>query len=277
MCSLNQIGWSRIYSQFPRKSREEEEEDGEKEGEEQPGEKKHKKEKKTKTKKQKMQSEVTHLYLDINAHPCRAVEMVVGMIGSKVERHYLDLLANDQYSKEYLELNPLHRVPFLVDGDLKLGESRTIMRYLADRDLPPNNTLYPRADLRQRAKIDEILDLDSGTLCTLVYDVFKPKFFGLAEELDKYGEFRFREILDYLDSRLRQNGGKRFLLGDHITIADIGLVASLSVPDICEFDFGTFPRLNEYLQRLSNSIPRYKEINEQAVNKYRDLMRVLQG
>lgn len=217
-----------------------------------------------------------HLYLDPNGPPCRAVEMVVRMIGSKIERHYLDMLANDQFREDYLKLNPLHRVPFLVDGNFELGESRTIMRYLADRDLPQNNTLYPR-DLKQRAKIDEILDIDLGTLCTLVYELFRPRFFGLTEELDKYGERRLCEILDYLENRLKQNGGKKYLFSDHITIADISLVASLSVPDICGYDLSIYPKLDEYLQRLSNSIPHYKEVNEEGLNKYRNLMKTMQG
>lgn len=217
---------------------------------------------------------ITHLYLDTDSHPCRAVEMTATIIGSKAERHYLDLLANDQFSESYLKINPLHRVPFLVEGDLRLGESRTIMRYLADRDLPLNNTLYPH-DLKQRALVDEILELDSGTISPLVYDLFRPKFYGLSDELDKYEEDRLREILNHLEHRLKENGCKNFLLSDHITIADIALVTSLSVPDVCEYDLSIYPRLDGYLQRLSAAIPRYKEINEGGLNKYRSLMKLL--
>lgn len=68
--------------------------------------------------------------------------MVARMVGSEIVRHYLNILANKQFSEEYLRINPLHRVPFQVDGDLKLGESRTIIRYLADRDLPQPLSTY---------------------------------------------------------------------------------------------------------------------------------------
>lgn len=215
-----------------------------------------------------------HLYLDAYGPPCRAVAMVATMTGSKVERHYLDLLANNQFSEDYLKINPLHKVPFLVDGDLKLGESRTIMRYLADKDLPQDNTLYPH-DLKLRAQVNEILDLDSGTFYTLVYELFRPKFFGLAEKLDKELEAQFKELLEYLVDRLEQNGGEKFLLGDHVTLADIAIVATLSLADICDYDLSMFPKLVEYLQRLESSIPEYKKINQEGVERYRNFVRLM--
>ena len=54
-----------------------------------------------------------------------------------------------------LAVYPFGSIPALVDGDLRLGESNAILRYLAARE--DRDDLYP-ADLRQRARVDQALD-----------------------------------------------------------------------------------------------------------------------
>ena len=56
----------------------------------------------------------------------------------------------------HLAVNPLGGIPALVDGDFRLAESNTILRYLADRF--ERDDLYPR-DPRERATVDWVLDL----------------------------------------------------------------------------------------------------------------------
>jgi glutathione S-transferase len=56
---------------------------------------------------------------------------------------------------EYLALNPFGRIPTLVDGDLVVPESNTILRYLAHRE--GRYDLYPEAP-RERAPVDAALD-----------------------------------------------------------------------------------------------------------------------
>lgn len=43
----------------------------------------------------------------------------------------LDLLRGETRAEEFLHMNPFGRVPFLVDGDLTLGESNAILVHLA--------------------------------------------------------------------------------------------------------------------------------------------------
>src|ERR1700761_4265777 len=56
----------------------------------------------------------------------------------------------------YLEMNPMGRVPTLVDGDFVLWESNSIIRYLA-MQYGATATLYP-ADPKVRASADRWLD-----------------------------------------------------------------------------------------------------------------------
>ena len=55
---------------------------------------------------------------------------------------------------EYIAMNPIKKVPTLIDGDNVIWQSNTILRYLAATH---PTALYP-ADLAQRAKIDSWMD-----------------------------------------------------------------------------------------------------------------------
>jgi glutathione S-transferase len=55
----------------------------------------------------------------------------------------------------YLDRYPFGTIPFLEDGDLELGESNAILRYLANRE--GRDDLYP-ADPSARARVDWALD-----------------------------------------------------------------------------------------------------------------------
>lgn len=208
--------------------------------------------------------------------PCRAVEMAANLAGVTLDRTYVNLFTREHLSDESLKLNPFHRVPFIVDGDLKLNESRAIMGYLVNKYMPKDNTLYPH-DPVERARVDEILQIDIGVFYQAASNLLKPMILGPVKKMDPEKEKDFREILTYFENRLQQNGGKKFMLGDHITIADISLVASFSFPEACEYDISEFKHLTAYIDRLKTSIPKYGEINDGPVNNMRNFIKSKQG
>ena len=55
---------------------------------------------------------------------------------------------------EYAALNPMQKVPTLVDGDTVVWQSNTILRYLANKTRSP---LYP-ADSAQRSQVERWMD-----------------------------------------------------------------------------------------------------------------------
>ena len=86
--------------------------------------------------------------------------MVANLVGVRLNKRFIDLQAGEQYRSEYAAINPRRKVPFYVDQDVRINESRAICAYLANKFLPPNNTLYPHDPIR-RAQVDELLFLDS--------------------------------------------------------------------------------------------------------------------
>lgn len=53
-------------------------------------------------------------------------------IGLEFKSHYVDLMLFEQYSDEFLAINPLGQVPVLRAGDVLLSESSLINEYLAE-------------------------------------------------------------------------------------------------------------------------------------------------
>jgi glutathione S-transferase len=119
---------------------------------------------------------------------------------------------------EYLRLNPNGTVPTLIDGDLVIWESNTIVRYLCNRFGP--TTLYP-ADAARRALAERWMDWQLG--CVAVE--FVPMYRALVRERRGAGEVeaarqRTARLLAMLDAALAQ---REYLDGSEFTVADIAL------------------------------------------------------
>lgn len=67
-----------------------------------------------------------------------------------MERQYIHLANGDQKTDAYRDINPQGLVPFLVDDDLKLGQSLAIIEYLDE--LHPTPPLLP-SDAATRARV----------------------------------------------------------------------------------------------------------------------------
>jgi glutathione S-transferase len=139
--------------------------------------------------------------------PCRRVDMG-GKFGGNKE-------------PAYLAKNPNGVVPTLIDGDVVVWESNTILRYLSNRF--EACALYP-VDYVQRAWVERWMDWQLSTLGpanTLLFQsiVRTPLDQRRPELIDGYRE-RNAALFAVLDHAL---DGRDYLAGDSLTLADIAL------------------------------------------------------
>jgi glutathione S-transferase len=73
------------------------------------------------------------LYWNLGSQPARSVKCLIDLGKLDVKYVNLDVIKNETRSKEYLSLNPLGKIPFLLDGDLKISESNAILVYLCEK------------------------------------------------------------------------------------------------------------------------------------------------
>ena len=132
-------------------------------------------------------------------------------------RHKMVLMNGDQFTPEYLALNPNAQVPTLVHDGKVIRESAIICSYLDD--IAANNPLKP-ADPLARAHMQEWLKLfdDRGYEATAVIN-FLTKF-RLAESIEKLEE-RWKSVTN-IDRLYRQQSVVREAMNSPYVIRAIG-------------------------------------------------------
>jgi glutathione S-transferase len=128
--------------------------------------------------------------------------------------------------QEYLKINPLGKIPTLVDGDLTLGDSKVICRYL--ENAYPETALYPQ-DTAERAMADWYEDLCGGAVAEMAAGIFFQRFmrpFAFKQEPDEVLvaniiDKRLPPMLDYLESQLPAEG---WVFGD-FSMADLSIAS----------------------------------------------------
>ena len=132
---------------------------------------------------------------------------------------------------EYTALNPRQKIPLLQDGDFCIGESAAIVAYLSRTYSSRERALIPEKQRDYAAWLEWcffiVTELDSTSLYVMrrhSADALGP-IYGIAPEVvAKAGEY-FREQLRHVEAALTD--GRKYLMGDHFTSADILLTTCL--------------------------------------------------
>lgn len=150
-------------------------------------------------------------------------------LGIPYEFVHLDLAAGEHKQPAYLAINPMGKVPAIVDGDFKLWESGAILLYLAEKYGPP-------LTLEQRSEINQWILFANATLGI-----------GIFVETSRAKEMPV--LFPPLNERFSQHP---YLLGDEFTVADVAVGSILAyMPLMLKLDFADYPGIKGYLERIT--------------------------
>lgn len=126
---------------------------------------------------------------------------------------------NNTQDAAYLKLNPNGKVPTLVDGDVVIWESNTILRYLASKN--GKTTLYP-TDLAKRTEVERWMDWLLASLNYHYVQVFKDSKKPEAERAATFAADA-KELAAQLSILEGALAGKAWVAGNDFTLADVAL------------------------------------------------------
>ncbi|XP_053679533.1 glutathione S-transferase 1-like [Anopheles nili] len=201
------------------------------------------------------------LYYNIISPPCRVVLLFAKWLKLELNLIELDVLKREHYKPEFLKLNPQHYIPTLVDGDVVVWESSAILIYLAEK-YAQDDTLYPK-DIAQRAKVNQRLFYDIGTLMRSVTAYYHPILMGGEGKLED-----FKKVEDAVAVLDRFLNGSRWAAGEHITVADFATAVTIAALDgLLNFDFSVYPNVHRWYEQCKRDLVGYTDITKEATQK----------
>jgi glutathione S-transferase len=176
-------------------------------------------------------------------------------------------LNGDQMQPEYVELNPFHHVPMIVDGDFRLIESLAILDYLETKY--PIPALLPK-ELQALATVKMVQMVSSNELLpkiiTLLFESENsPKYLQAKKHIDTILKF-WEDIL----------GDKSYFGGDNFSLADIVAGTDISMLKGIDIGLSNYPAVNNWLQRLEQrEVWQKTELSLEELEQFKRVFRIL--
>ncbi len=150
-------------------------------------------------------------------------------LGIPYEMVMLDMQAGEHRQPAFLEINPIGKVPAIVDGDFKLWESGAILLYLADQ-------YGGVTTAEQRAALNQWINYANATL--------GPEVFSEAS--------REKALPRHMGMLNQWLGDRPWILGDTFTVADVAVGAMVGyIPLMLRVDLSSYPVVMAYLKRIA--------------------------
>lgn len=173
------------------------------------------------------------------------------------------LVHGGQDADDYRRMNPQGRVPWLIDGEVEIGQSLAIIEWLEEtRPEPP---LLPR-DAARRARARQaaaIIACDVQPLGNLgVLRRLKSQFGADQAATDAWAAHWIEQGFGALETIAIEAGGP-YVMGNAVTVADVCLVPQMYNARRFGVDLAVFPRLVAVDAAL-NALPAFTAARPEA-------------
>jgi glutathione S-transferase len=161
----------------------------------------------------------------------------------------VDMRNKEHKSAEFLKINPMGKIPALVDGDLNVFESMAINYYIADtykKDLLGSTPA-------QKALAMQWSFWASSELQPPVIEIFIQRFFMPEDKRDQNiidnNLKKLPELLKVLDDSL---ANKKYLAGDVFTIGDINTASVMSICPAVGIDLSAYKNISLWTNAIND-------------------------
>ncbi|XP_076815809.1 glutathione S-transferase theta-1-like isoform X1 [Clavelina lepadiformis] len=187
------------------------------------------------------------LYIDMLSQPCRALVIFMKTCKVPFEAVQVAIRKGENRKEPFLKLNPLGKLPVMMDGQFVLTESVAIFRYICRKFSVPEN-IYP-SSLEGQAKVDEYLEWQHMNTRYKAATVFIGELFGRGNvDMDK-AVSDMNQMMDDLEMMFLKN--QEFINGDQVSFADILAACEIVQPMFSGRKvFDDRPRIKSWFERV---------------------------
>jgi glutathione S-transferase len=195
------------------------------------------------------------LYFDHASQPSRAVWTICKFGKLDIELHEKRVIRKDHLDPEILKLNPLKKLPFILDDGFYLSESHSIMKYIFNtRKDKFTQDLYTD-NFKIRAKIDEYLDWHHTNTRRITHYI-SSIMYNNSKNADE--SFKVMEAaLDAINTHFLKED--KYINGiDNISLADISCYCELAQLQLINFDLSKYDRITTWQGKVNQ----FEEVQE---------------
>lgn len=175
----------------------------------------------------------------------RKASIVLEELGLEYEVHKINITKDEQFTSEFVAINPNSKIPAIVDRDAEITvfESGAILIYLAEK----TGKLLP-SETKERFQVIEWLMFQMASVGPMFgqynhFNRYAPEKIPYAIERYKKETLRLYEVLN------KQLADKEFICGAY-SIADIATFPWVAAYEYMELTLDNHPHLQQWVSRM---------------------------
>lgn len=172
----------------------------------------------------------------------------VTLLEKKLEFEPILLKLNgDQFQPSFLELNPFHHIPVLVDGDLKIFESLAILDYL-EAKFPDPSFIAVKAEDIAKMRMIELVTVNELPPISIV---LMKQMLDVAVEEQKIKQAResMATVLQYFEDSLGEEHA--YFIAEKLTYSDIVAGTAVAAIPRLGISLEPYPKVTQWLENLN--------------------------
>ncbi|PSB10711.1 glutathione S-transferase family protein [Pleurocapsa sp. CCALA 161] len=156
-------------------------------------------------------------------------------------------LNGDQFKPDFLQLNPFHHIPVLIDRDFKIFESLAILDYLEAKYSDPSFMPTNAEDIA-KVRMIELVTVNELPPASIV--LMKQMLdLTVEEQKIKQAEQSMATVLQYFEDSLIED--QLYLIQEQLTYADIVAGTAVAAIPNLGISLKTYPKVTKWIENLN--------------------------